>query len=195
MNHAVLRVEGLTVSLPKAADRPQAVSDASFEAQSGQLICLVGESGSGKSMIAHAVMGLLPGNIRATAGRIWLGDENLLSVSAARLRTLRGEKMSMVFQEPTTALNPIMTCGRQIDELLAQHTRLSTSDRRRRVLSMLEHVRLPDPERVYRSYPHQISGGQRQRIMIAMALILRPSLLIADEPTTALDVTTQAEIL
>ena len=195
MSDAVLHVERLTVSLPSGADRPQAVSDVSFEARPGQLVCLVGESGSGKSMIAHAVMGLLPGNIRATAGRIRLGGENLLEVSPRRLRQLRGEKMAMIFQEPTTALNPVMTCGRQIDELLVQHTSLSAGDRRRRVLQMLEHVRLPEPERIYPSYPHQLSGGQRQRIMIAMALILKPSLLIADEPTTALDVTTQAEIL
>jgi peptide/nickel transport system ATP-binding protein len=195
VSQAVLRVQELTVGLPHGADRSQAVSNVSFEAQPGQLVCLVGESGSGKSIIAHTVMGLLPGNIRATAGRILLGNESLLDASPGRVRKLRGEQMSMIFQEPTTALNPVMSCGRQIDELLLQHTALSSSDRRRRVLSMLEHVRLPDPERIYPSYPHQLSGGQRQRIMIAMALILKPSLLIADEPTTALDVTTQAEIL
>jgi peptide/nickel transport system ATP-binding protein len=146
-------------------------------------------------MVAHTVMGLLPGNIRATAGHVLLEGEDLLQATPRRLRELRGRRMAMIFQEPMTALNPVMTCGRQIDELLVQHTSMSTGDRRRRVLQMLEHVRLPDPERLYPSYPHQLSGGQRQRIMIAMALILKPALLIADEPTTALDVTTQAEIL
>jgi len=195
MSRAVLQVEGLTVSLPRGADRTHAVAGVSFEVAQGQLMCLVGESGSGKSMVAHTVMGLLPGNIRASAGRILLDGENLLQAPQRRLRELRGQKMAMIFQEPMTALNPVMTCGKQIDELLAQHTTLSGSDRRKRVLQMLEHVRLPDPQRIFPSYPHQLSGGQRQRIMIAMALILKPALLIADEPTTALDVTTQAEIL
>ena len=158
-------------------------------------MCLVGESGSGKSMIAHTVMGLLPHNIRATSGRVLLAGEDLLQGTPRRLRELRGQQMSMIFQEPMTALSPVMRCGRQIDELLVQHCNLSSGDRRKRVLKMLEHVRLPDAGRIYSSYPHQLSGGQRQRIMIAMALILKPALLIADEPTTALDVTTQAEIL
>ena len=161
----------------------------------GQLLCLVGESGSGKSITAHTVMGLLPSNMRATAGRIRFGGEDVLQATPQRLRQLRGEKMSIIFQEPLTALNPVMTCGAQIDELLVEHTRMSGTLRRARVLDMLDRVRLPDPQGVYRSYPHQLSGGQRQRIMIAMALILKPRLLIADEPTTALDVTTQAEIL
>ncbi len=191
----VLDIDRLSVQLPAGADRKLAVQDVSVSAATGELVCLVGESGSGKSIIAHTVMGLLPGGVRASAGRVLLNGEDLLQATPFRLRSLRGEKMSMIFQEPMTALNPVMPCGTQIDELLVQHTVQSATQRRQRVLQMLEHVRLPDPLRVYGAYPHQLSGGQRQRIMIAMALILKPALLIADEPTTALDVTTQAEIL
>ena len=195
MTVPVLQVEDLTVALPRGGDRREAVSGVSFEIPKGQLVCLVGESGSGKSIIAHTVMGLSPRNVRATAGEVRVNGEALLHAAPHRLRQLRGDTMSMIFQEPMTALNPVMTCGSQIDELLVQHTRKSARERRLRILEMLGHVRLADSERLYRSYPHQLSGGQRQRIMIAMALILAPALLIADEPTTALDVTTQAEIL
>jgi len=195
MSQPVLAVERLAVQLPPGADRELAVQEVSFTVAAGEVRCLVGESGSGKSIIAQTVMGLLPRNLRPTAGRVLLNGENLLQADGGRLRRLRGEKMAMIFQEPMTALNPVMRCGGQIDELLAQHTSMSPSQRRARVLEMLEHVRLPDPPRIYAAYPHQLSGGQRQRIMIAMALILKPALLIADEPTTALDVTTQAEIL
>ena len=195
MNAPVLVIDALTVKLPSGADRELAVRDVSFTVNAGEVRCLVGESGSGKSIIAQTVMGLLPRNLRPTAGRVLLNGEDLLQTGAERLRRLRGEKLAMIFQEPMTALNPVMRCGAQIDELLAQHTSMSSAQRRDRVLQMLEHVRLPDPPRIYSAYPHQLSGGQRQRIMIAMALILKPALLIADEPTTALDVTTQAEIL
>jgi peptide/nickel transport system ATP-binding protein len=195
MTQKVIEVDRLTVTLPRGADRPQALSEVSFAIERGQLLCLVGESGSGKSIAAHTVMGLLPGNVRATAGRVTFGGEDLLQAAPPRLRRLRGEKMSMIFQEPMTALNPVMTCGAQVDEVLVQHTTLSAAERRKRVLAMLERVQLPEGERIYASYPHQLSGGQRQRITIAMATILRPALLIADEPTTALDVTTQAEVL
>ena len=195
MSVPILQVDGLTVSLPRGADRREAVSGVSFDIPPGQVVCLVGESGSGKSIIAHTVMGLTPRPIRATAGEVRLNGEALLQAPPRRLRQLRGHTMSMIFQEPMTALNPVMTCGSQVDELLVQHTSMSARERRTRILDILSHVRLADPERLYRSYPHQLSGGQRQRIMIAMALILGPALLIADEPTTALDVTTQAEIL
>jgi len=195
MTVPVLQVEGLTVALPRGGDRREAVSGVSFEIPQGQLVCLVGESGSGKSIIAHTVMGLTPRHIRATAGEVRMNGEALLRATPQRLRQLRGDTMSMIFQEPMTALNPVMTCGSQIDELLVQHTPMSAPERRTRIMEILGHVRLADPGRLYRSYPHQLSGGQRQRIMIAMALILAPALLIADEPTTALDVTTQSEIL
>ncbi|MCC7546654.1 MAG: ABC transporter ATP-binding protein [Burkholderiales bacterium] len=195
MSAPVLAVEKLEVSLPAGADRARAVENVSFSVNAGEVRCLVGESGSGKSIIAQTVMGLLPRNLKTTAGHVLLNGENLLQAGPERLRRLRGEKLAMIFQEPMTALNPIMRCGAQIDELLAQHTSMAPAQRRARVLQMLEHVRLPDPARIHAAYPHQLSGGQRQRIMIAMALILKPALLIADEPTTALDVTTQAEIL
>jgi peptide/nickel transport system ATP-binding protein len=157
MTAPVLEVERLTVALPRGADRPEALSEVSFAVARGQLLCLVGESGSGKSIAAHTVMGLLPGNVRAAAGRVTFGGEDLLLASSPRLRRLRGEKMSMIFQEPMTALNPVMTCGAQIDELLVQHTALPAADRRKRVLAMLERVRLPESERIYASYPHQLS--------------------------------------
>jgi len=195
MTVMVLSLEGLSVELPDGADRRYAVSRVSLEVPRGEVVCLLGESGSGKSMIAQTVMGLLASNIRASAGRVRLSGEDLLAATPERLRQLRGTKMAMIFQEPMTALNPVMTCGAQIDELLVQHTQMSPAERQARTLQMLERVRLPDPARLYSAYPHQLSGGQRQRIMIAMALILKPMLLIADEPTTALDVTTQAEIL
>jgi peptide/nickel transport system ATP-binding protein len=162
---------------------------------SGEIVCLLGESGSGKSIIAQTVMGLLPENIRPVSGEVLLDGENLLAAGVDRLRSLRGVSMSMIFQEPMTALNPVMTCGAQVEELLRYHTTMTAVQRRARVLEMFRHVHLPDPARIHASYPHQLSGGQRQRIMIALALILKPRLLIADEPTTALDVTTQAQIL
>jgi peptide/nickel transport system ATP-binding protein len=171
------------------------VDDVSFDVAPGKVVCLIGESGSGKSVIAQAVMGLLPDSLRPTGGEILLQGEDVLNASSSRLRELRGTRMAMVFQEPMTALNPVMKCGDQVGEMLQQHTRLSAAERRRQVLEVFGRVHLPDPPRIYDSYPHQLSGGQRQRIVIAIALILRPALLICDEPTTALDVTTQAEIL
>jgi peptide/nickel transport system ATP-binding protein len=192
---AVLDVRGLTIALPPGADRRLAADRASFSVNAGEIVCLVGESGSGKSIIAQAAMGLLPACLRATGGEVLLDGENVLAASEARLRELRCTRMSMIFQEPMTALNPVMTCGDQIDEVLGTHTALSAALRRSRVLEIVRDVQLPEPERMIASYPHQLSGGQRQRVMIAMALVLNPRLLIADEPTTALDVTTQAQIL
>ena len=191
----ILEVHGLTVGLPGGADRSAAVREVSFSVGRGEVLCLVGESGSGKSVIAQAVMGLLPKPLPVRGGRILLQGEDVTRASPARLRQLRATRMSMIFQEPMTALNPVMTCGDQIDEVLREHTRLSAAERRRKILEVVREVLLPDPERIVASYPHQLSGGQRQRIVIAIALVLDPVLLIADEPTTALDVTTQAQIL
>jgi len=192
---AVLEVRNLTVALPPGGDRAHAVQNISITVNPREIVCLVGESGSGKSVTAFASMGLLPKALNPTGGQILLQGEDILQASEARLRELRCTRMSMIFQEPMTALNPVMTCGDQIDEVLETHTKLDPAARRARILQMLDQVQLPDPARVYASYPHQLSGGQRQRIMIAMALVLEPALLIADEPTTALDVTTQAQIL
>ncbi|MBO9644006.1 MAG: ABC transporter ATP-binding protein, partial [Pseudacidovorax sp.] len=191
----VLSVQGLTVATAAVGGR-DIVRDISFDVRAGQTVCIVGESGSGKSVSSLAVMGLLPrGALFATRGRILVEGEDVLQVTPRRMRELRATRVAMVFQEPMTALNPVQRVGRQIDEVLRLHTPLGAAERRRRVLRMLERVKLPDVERIYDAYPHQLSGGQRQRIVIAMALILRPRLLIADEPTTALDVTTQKEIL
>src|SRR5215468_724348 len=169
----ILAIDDLTVGLPTGADRANAVDKVSLSVAPGEIVCVVGESGSGKSVTAQAV----------------------LAAGSTRLRDLRGTRMAMIFQEPMTALNPVMTVGDQIGEVLEIHTGLAAADRRLRVLDIMRAVRLPEPERLIDSYPHQLSGGQRQRIMIAAALVLDPALLIADEPTTALDVTTQAEIL
>ncbi len=174
----------------------QLLNGISLDINPGETLCLVGESGSGKSLTSLSIMGLLPQReLAVTSGTISLDGENLLNASAKRLRQLRATRMAMIFQEPMTALNPVMTVGEQLDEVLAIHTSLGRSERRRRVIAALDDVHLPDPERLAQRFPHQLSGGQRQRIMIAMALALEPKLLIADEPTTALDVTTQAQIL
>lgn len=195
-DHPVLTVRGLTVRLPDGADRDFAVEDVSFEVGPGEIVCVVGESGSGKSVTAHTVMGLIPRkDLTPVAGEILLQGEELLTKSETELRRLRGERMAMIFQEPMTALNPVMKVGDQIAEMLEIHSSMSAQARNERVLEVMHDVNLPEPEQLFHSFPHQLSGGQRQRIMIAMALALEPGLLIADEPTTALDVTTQAQIL
>jgi len=195
MSAAVLSIHGLSVALPAGGDRAHAVHGVSLDIPAGQTLCVVGESGSGKSVMATTVMGLLDKALRPDAGQVLLQGESLLDASPARLRQLRGQTMGMVFQEPMTALNPVMSCGDQVDELLATHTDWPAAKRRAEILRVFERVKLPEPERMLRSFPHQLSGGQRQRIVIAMAVILKPALLICDEPTTALDVTTQKEIL
>ena len=196
MSDAVLEIEKLTITLPPGADRPNAVTDLDLVLRPGAVTCLIGESGSGKSMVARAILGLLPGpRVRVAGGRIQFEGADLAAITARQMRKVRGARIAMIFQEPMTALNPLHTIGRQIDEVLRIHTTLGRADRRARILALLASVHLPDPIRLLRSYSHQLSGGQRQRAMIAMALALNPRLLIADEPTTALDVTTQAQIL
>ncbi len=191
----VVAIQNLHVALPTGADRPHAVENISLSIEAGKTLCVVGESGSGKSVMATAVMGLLAQELSVAQGSITLNGESLTQASPKRLRELRGRAMGMVFQEPMTALNPVMRCGDQIEELLKTHTDWNATKRQQAVLAILERVKLPEPARMMRSFPHQLSGGQRQRIVIAMACILKPALLICDEPTTALDVTTQKEIL
>ena len=196
MSESVLRIEGLTIALPAWSDRKHAVSNVSLEVGAKQIVCVVGESGSGKSVMGKAIMGVLPKpHLRATDGKIMFEGRDLLGLAEADMRALRGGRIAMIFQEPMTALNPLMKVGRQIDEVLEVHTDLTSADRKARVLKLIGDVHLLDPARIIDSYPHQLSGGQRQRIVIAMALALEPALIIADEPTTALDVTTQAQIL
>jgi len=196
MTAPLVDIRNLHVALPDGADRPYAVEDLSMTLNAGEIVCVVGESGSGKSLTARAMMGLLPEpRVRASAGQIIFGGRDLLQLPKHERRLLCGEQLSMIFQEPMTALNPLMTVGRQIEEVLIVHTNLSAAERMERVLALLAEVHLPDPPRIAASYPHQLSGGQRQRAMIAMALIMDPKVLVADEPTTALDVTTQAQIL
>ena len=191
---SLLEISGLRIAL-NGDDDKQVVKGLDLKIEPGQTMCLVGESGSGKSLSALATMGLLPPVLSPIAGSITLKGESLLDASPARMRALRATSMSMIFQEPMTALNPVARVGQQIEEVLEFHSDLSKPARRRRVMEMMEAVHLPDVAKMYSSFPHQLSGGQRQRIMIAMALIMGPQLLIADEPTTALDVTTQAQIL
>ena len=195
MAGTVLDIEGLTVDLPAGADRAHAVEDVSLSLRPNEILCVVGESGSGKSVMARTVMGLLPPRLHPSAGVVRFEGENLLEVSPAHMRGVRGGRISMIFQEPMTALNPLMTIGDQIDEVVDAHTDLARPKRFERIVEILSDVRLPEPERIAHAYPHELSGGQRQRAMIAMALILEPAIVIADEPTTALDVTTQAQIL
>jgi peptide/nickel transport system ATP-binding protein len=192
---AVLSLEDVSVRLPPGADRPYALENVSLSLARNEIVCLVGESGSGKSMAANAIMRLLPGGVAITAGRIAFEGRDLAGVSESDMRKVRGAGVAMIFQEPMTALNPLRTIGDQIGEMFRVHTNLSNGEIAARVQALLDEVRIPDPKSAARAYPHELSGGQRQRAMIAMALALDPRVLIADEPTTALDVTTQAQIL
>ncbi len=192
----VLDIRDLHVALPAWSDRRHAVKGVSLKVNPREILCIVGESGSGKSMMGKAIMGLLPApHVHADRGQIMFEGRDLLTLGAEQMRAIRGGRIAMIFQEPMTALNPLMPVGRQIDEVLEVHTDLNANARAARVRALIEDVHLPDPDRMVGSYPHQLSGGQRQRIVIAMALALEPALIIADEPTTALDVTTQAQIL
>jgi peptide/nickel transport system ATP-binding protein len=188
-------IRDLKLALPPGGDRPYAVDGVSFDLTAGKILCVVGESGSGKSMCAHALMGLLPDNIIREAGEILFEGQNLLTLNEDKWLGLRGRHIAMVFQEPMTALNPLMRIGDQIAEMFEAHGLLTRKERKQKAVSLLREVGLPDPIASMRAYPHQLSGGQRQRAMIAMALALEPAVLVADEPTTALDVTTQAQIL
>ena len=191
----ILSVEGLTVALPKGADRPLAVDHASLDLRRGEILCIVGESGSGKSALSGAIMGAPAPGLTVTGGSVRLQGQELTQLSERAWCRIRGNRIAMIFQEPMAALNPAIPVGPQIMEVFALHARMSRVERRERALALIRSMQLPDPERIAASYPHQLSGGQCQRVIIAMALAMKPEVLIADEPTTALDVTTQAQVL
>ncbi len=195
MNATVLSIQGLSVALPEGADRRLAVEDVSLELKKGETLCVVGESGSGKSITAFAVAGLLSPQLTPVAGKIFFDGIDLLKSPETVMRNIRGARIAMIFQEPMTALNPVLRCGWQIMEMFEAHNLHSQRARKARALELLIEVGLSDPEKAFHAFPHELSGGQRQRVMIAMALALEPDVIIADEPTTALDVTTQAQIL
>ncbi|MCB5283518.1 MULTISPECIES: ABC transporter ATP-binding protein [Micrococcaceae] len=190
----VLEVRGLSVDFGVDKKWVPAAIGLNYEVRAGEVLAIVGESGSGKSASSMALLGLLPDNSRVT-GSVKLAGKELLGISESNIRSVRGKDVAVIFQEPMTALNPVYTVGAQIVETVRLHSEVSPDEARLRALRMLELVELPDPEKAFRSYPHQLSGGQRQRAMIAQSLSCDPKLLIADEPTTALDVTVQAEIL
>ncbi|MFT4014568.1 MAG: ABC transporter ATP-binding protein [Paracoccus sp. (in: a-proteobacteria)] len=195
MTDPILSIRNLTVDLPKDGDRPHAVENLSLDIMPKEIVCIVGESGSGKSITSFTTMGLLPKVLNPSQGEVIFEGRDLLKIAPREHAKLRGARMAMIFQEPMSALSPCYTVGNQIEEMFEAHTSLSAAERCARTMRLLEEVRLPEPARIYASYPHQLSGGQRQRIVIAMALALDPALLIADEPTTALDLSTQAQIL
>ncbi|WP_121357116.1 ABC transporter ATP-binding protein [Flavisolibacter nicotianae] len=197
----LLRIENLCIDFVSEGRTNRAVDSVSFAVERGEIVALVGESGSGKSVTSLSILQLLPQPpARYAAGRILFSEANnepvdLLQLSPQAIRTIRGHKIAMIFQEPMTSLNPVMTCGQQVKEALLVHKKISGAEARRRTIDWFEKVKLPEPERLFDRYPHQLSGGQKQRVMIAMAMCCEPSLLICDEPTTALDVTVQKTVL
>ena len=195
-NANLLEVEKLNISFYKDAIEKQIIKNISFQIKPDEIVAVVGESGSGKSISSLALMGLLPKGIsKITSGSILFNSHNLVELSDNDFQKIRGNEIAMIFQEPMSSLNPSMRCGKQVEEILNQHSKLSSKAIKAEVLNLFEKVKLPNPGRMSKAYPHEISGGQKQRVMIAMAIACKPKLLIADEPTTALDVTVQKEIL
>lgn len=195
-NIPLLQIQNLVISFSRENSWTDVIKNISFELHKNEIIGIVGESGSGKSVSSLAVLGLLPNKIsRISNGQILYNGEDLTYKSSKDFRKIRGREISMIFQEPMSSLNPSLKCGYQVEEILFEHTNLSKKEVKVEVLSLFEKVKLPNPEKIYNSYPHQISGGQKQRVMIAMAIACKPKILFADEPTTALDVTVQKEII
>jgi peptide/nickel transport system permease protein len=192
---ALLSVRGLTVTLPMAGRATVTVRDVTFDVMPGEAVGIVGESGCGKSITASALFGMLPGGGRVTAGRVFFDGQDLTKASPAALRAIRGARVGWISQDPISSLDPVYTAGAQVAQVVRLHTGCSRKEAKRRALELFALVRLPDPARVAKSYPHQLSGGMAQRVGIAAALAAKPDIIIADEPTTALDVTVQAEIL
>ena len=191
----ILNVSDLRVHFRNAAPDRNAVNGVSFAMAEGEILGLVGESGSGKTVTAMCVSGLLPRNKADVSGSITVDGREILQCSERELRGIQGSEIAVVFQEPMTSLDPLMRIGPQVEESLRVHTKLSAKERRQRAIEAMAQAELTDPEKLYRKYPHELSGGMLQRVMIAAAIISRPKLLLADEPTTALDVTIQAQIL
>ncbi|HLS11083.1 MAG TPA: ABC transporter ATP-binding protein, partial [Flavobacteriaceae bacterium] len=194
-NNILVNVEDLRIAFRNTKKLNEVVHGVSFQVKSNEILGIVGESGSGKSVTALALMGLLPKKNCVITGKLTYRDLDLLKISNKQWQEIRSNKIAMVFQEPMSALNPSIHCGKQVIEVLLQHSNLSVAEAKKEVLRLFEQVRLPDQEKIYNSYPHEISGGQMQRVVIAMAIACKPDVLIADEPTTALDVTVQKEIL
>lgn len=193
----ILAINDLAVSFPSgsAGQRATAVSGIDLAIPAGKTVGLVGESGCGKSVTALSVMGLLPENARVESGRAIFGGRDLFTLNDRQMRKIRGNDISMIFQDPMTSLNPVLTVGKQVSEAFRLHTGAGVDEARKKAVEIMNRVGIPEPERRYSSYPHQLSGGLRQRVMIGMAMVLKPALLIADEPTTALDVSIEAQIL
>ena len=191
----MLEVEGLSIHFEDRGEEQDVVRNVSFSVGDGEIVGIVGESGSGKTMTALTIAGLLKEHAIRDAGKIRLDGMELLDKTSKEMRKIQGNQIGMVFQEPMTALNPTMKIGKQVEESLRLHTDLDRKTRKEKVIQVLEDVELEDPEALLHKYPHELSGGMRQRVMIAAAIICRPSLLIADEPTTALDAVTQESIL
>ena len=192
----ILDINKLSISFFNNQIEEEIIHDISYHLNSNEILGIVGESGSGKSVSSLAILGLLPKGIsKITEGEILFNGNDLTQISPKGFQKIRGNAIAMIFQEPMTSLNPSMTCGKQVQEILLQHTKLSKKGTKIEVLSLFEKVKLPDPKRTFKAYPHEISGGQKQRVMIAMAIACKPQILIADEPTTALDVTVQKEII
>ena len=194
-NSLLLSVKDLRISFGRKKDLKEVIHTISFDVYENEILGIVGESGSGKSVSSLAIMGLLPKKHSHVEGEIMFEEKDLTALNEKEFRKLRGSEIAMIFQEPMSALNPSMRCGTQVAEILKLHLKIKSSEAKKEVISLFEKVKLPRPEEIYHSYPHQISGGQMQRVMIAMAIACKPKLLIADEPTTALDVTVQKEII
>lgn len=195
MSNSLFSIENLTISFENEKKKIIAVNDVSFDVGKNEIVGLVGESGCGKTVTSLGIIGLLPNSANINSGKIHYNGKDILNIKEDEKRKIRGKEISMIFQEPMTSLNPLWKCGNQIGEAIKLHNKIDKKDLKSRVLKIIKNVGLPNPETIYSKYPHELSGGQRQRVMIGIAIANHPDLIIADEPTTALDVTIQSQIL